>query len=165
MLKSLIKNVAFSAGVTLTRQIKGADVLDLIAKLRPQDCGRDLIRIGGDADGGYLIPDDLKGIEYCFSPGVGASVSFESHLATLNIKSFLADYSVDSPPFHRPEFTFDRKSVSANESQTSFTLTSWKDKYLRDYTGELLLQMDVEGSEYEVLINTSNDVLRTFRIM
>ena len=26
--------------------------------------------IGGAGDGGYLVPDDLDGIEYCFSPGV-----------------------------------------------------------------------------------------------
>jgi hypothetical protein len=107
MLMTFIKDAIFAGGVTLTKHINSADVLDLIARLRPQDCGKDLIRIGGDGDGGYLLPDDLQGIQHCFSPGVGAVADFESHLASLNIRSFLADYSVDSLPTERPEFVFD----------------------------------------------------------
>src|SRR5882672_12776193 len=90
-LMEFIKNAAFEAGVTLAGQIDSASILDLITKVRPQNCGKDLIRIGSDRDGGYLLPDDLEGIQYCFSPGVGASADFENHLALLNIKSFLAD--------------------------------------------------------------------------
>jgi hypothetical protein len=29
-----------------------------------------LIKLGGMYDGGYLLPDDLAGVEACFSPGV-----------------------------------------------------------------------------------------------
>jgi len=165
MLKTFIQNAAFAAGVTLTKHINSADILDLIARLRPQNCGKDLIRIGGDSDGGYLLPNDLEGIQYCFSPGVGTVVDFESHLAALNIRSFLADYSVASLPTERPEFTFDRKFLSANDSEISFTLKSWRDKYLKNYTSDLLLQMDIEGSEYEVIISTPMEVLGNFRIM
>ena len=67
-------------------------------KLRPQDCGIDLIRSGSSGDGGYLIPNDLEGLEYCFSPGVSTVADFENHLADLHIRSYLADYSVTSPP-------------------------------------------------------------------
>ena len=165
MLTGFIKDAAFAAGVTLTGQIESANVIDLITKLKPQNCGRDLIRLGSDRDGGYLLPDDLEGIQYCFSPGVGASADFENHLALLNIKSFLADYSIDRPPIERPEFTFDKKYLGANDADIFFTLESWKERYLNDYKGDLLLQMDVEGSEYEVLISTPADVLSTFRIM
>jgi hypothetical protein len=37
-------------------------IQDLISKLRPKDCGIDLIRVGREADGGYLLPDDLEGM-------------------------------------------------------------------------------------------------------
>jgi hypothetical protein len=112
-----------------------------------------------------LVPDDLEGIEYCFSPGVSTTADFEAHLATLNIKSFLADYSVDSPPVRKPEFIFDKKFLGADDNETFFTLKSWKDKYLRGYMGELLLQMDIEGFEYEVIRSTPSDLLSAFRIM
>lgn len=160
-----IRNAALAVGVNVTKQTRNSDVRDLIELLKPLDCGKDLVRIGGGADGGYLLPDDLDGIEYCFSPGVGSLSDCESHLATLNIRSFLADYSVDSLPIHRPEFTFDRKFVGANNTETSFTLESWKNKYLPNYTGDLLLQMDIEGSEYEAIISTPVDLLDDFRIM
>jgi hypothetical protein len=165
MVMEFIKNAAFAAGVTLAGQIDSASVLDLITKLRPQNCGKDLIRIGSDRDGGYLLPDDLEGIQYCFSPGVGASVDFENHLALLKIKSFLADYSIDRPPVERPEFTFDKKYLGANDTDTFFTLKAWKERYLNNYHGDLLLQMDIEGSEYETLISTPAEVLSSFRIM
>ena len=69
----------------MTRQTDAADVLRLIERLQPQNCGKEMIRIGGDFDGGYLVPNDLEGIQYCFSPGVSNKSSFEDHLADLGI--------------------------------------------------------------------------------
>jgi len=164
-LKTIAKDAGLAVGLNITGCTDTAEVLGVIKSLRPMDCGKHLIRIGGNGDGGYLVPDDLEGIEYCFSPGVSTTVDFETHLATLNIKSFLADYSVDSPPIQKPEFIFDKKFLGADDNETFFTLKSWKDKYLRGYTGELLLQMDIEGFEYEVIRSAPTDVLNTFRIM
>jgi hypothetical protein len=160
-----IRNAALALGLNVTKQTRDSDVSSLIESLKPVDCGKNLVRIGGNADGGYLLPDDFDGIEYCFSPGVGLLSDYESHLASMNIRSFLADYSVDSIPSDRPEFTFDKKFVGATDSDTSFTLESWKNKYLPCYEGDMLLQMDIEGSEYEVVLGTSIELLDSFRIM
>jgi len=165
LFERMARDGAFALGYNLTDQTDGAEVRDLIGRLRPLHCGRELIRIGGDADGGYLIPDDLEGVEYCFSPGVGAVADFESHLARLGIKSFLADRSVDSPPIARPEFTFDKKFLGATDTETSFTLKSWRDKYLAGDVRDLLLEMDIEGSEYEVILSAPSDTLSAFRVM
>lgn len=162
---TLVTDAAFAFGRNLTRQTPDTDVRDLIKRLRPLDCGRKLIRIGGNADGGYVLPEDFDGIEYCFSPGVGPVADFENHLAALGIKSFLADYSVTSPPIRKPGFTFDKKYLDANDTDTSFTIKSWRDKYLPSYAGDLLLQMDIEGAEYQTIISTPVEVLNTFRIM
>jgi hypothetical protein len=164
-MKQGIKDAAFAMGFNLTTQLSADEVRTLVRTLRPVDCGIDLIRIGPRGDGGYLIPNDLEGIEYCFSPGVSALADFESHLATLGIKSYLADYSVDAPPIHRPELTFDKKFLGANDSETFFTLESWMNKYLPESSGDLLLQMDIEGFEYEVILSTPPKILDGFRIM
>jgi len=109
-------------GFNVTWQTEHDDVLELMRKLRPQNCGKKLIRIGATGDGGYLIPDDLEGIEYCFSPGVSSVSEFENQLADRGIRSLLADYSVDAPPIIRPEFTFDKKYLgSSNSEQSSYT--------------------------------------------
>jgi hypothetical protein len=164
-MEELVKKWLFACGFNVTRQTKSEEVLALIRKLRPQDCGKELIRIGADRDGGYLIPNDLAGIEYCFSPGVSTRSHFEDHLANLKIRSFLADYSVAAPPVSRPEFTFDKKYLGANDRDNFFTLATWKNKYLEGYTGDLLLQMDIEGFEYEVILSTPPELLNQFRII
>jgi hypothetical protein len=149
----------------LTRRTKNAAVVDLIHKLSPQDCGVDLIRVGSKGDGGYLIPDDLQGIEYCFSPGVSKVSDFENQLADLHIKSFLADYSVEEPPIMRPEFTFDKKFLGSYDRGKFMTLAAWKNRYINDYSGDMILQMDIEGCEYEVILSTPDSLLDQFRIM
>ena len=152
-------------GFNVMWETERSQVLKLIEKLRPRDCGKKLIRIGAKGDGGYLVPDDLDGIEYCFSPGVNTISEFENQLADRNIKSFLADFSVESPPIMRPEFTFDKKFLGATDNERFFTLASWKEKYLKGYAGDLILQMDIEGGEYPVILNTSDELLNQFRIL
>ena len=149
----------------LTRRTDSARLRAFIRTLYPQDCGRELIRIGGPGDGGYLIPDDLEGIEYCFSPGVSTVSTFENELADRGIRSFLADGSVDGPGITRPEFVFDKKFLGPIDRGNTMTLASWKSRYLPDYERDLLLQMDIEGAEYDVLLATPEFLLDQFRII
>jgi hypothetical protein len=169
LMKDAAKSIARSALLELDMYVghktTRSELLALIKKLRPLDCGIELVRVGGNCDGGYLIPDDLQGIEYCFSPGVSRVASFEDQLADRHIRSFLADYSVDAPPIMRPEFVFDRKFLGASDRANFFTLGTWKEKYLGGYAGDLLLQMDIEGAEYEVILNAPDSLLKQFRII
>jgi Methyltransferase FkbM domain len=165
MIDRALKRLFFALGLNLTKQVDEREVLSLIRKLRPQDCGIKLRRAGGGRDGGYLIPDDLDGIEYCFSPGVSTASRFEDNLADMRIRSFLADYSVDAPPVNRPELTFDKKFLGATDCGNFFTLATWKDKYLKGYWGDMLLQMDIEGFEYQVILNAPGALLNQFRIV
>lgn len=164
-LRSISRSGLFAVGFHASPATNMRDVQTFIRKLHPLDCGIDLIRVGSEGDGGYLIPNDLHGIEYCFSPGVSDLALFENQIADLNIKSFLADYSVASPPLDRPEFTFDRKFLGAVDRDPYFTLVSWKEKYLKEYSRDLLLQMDIEGSEYETILSTPEKLLDQFRIL
>jgi hypothetical protein len=141
-------------------------IRSLIHALRPMQTEHPLIRIGQGADGGYLVPDDLKGIEYCFSPGVSNLVLFEKHiLKTYGIKSFLCDYSVDRPKADF-DFKFDKKFVGAYNDDIFMTMDAWYEKYLGGTdTGDMLLQMDIEGGEYPALLNMSEQLLARFRII
>jgi hypothetical protein len=164
-MKDLVKEALFAIGFRVGKLTSPEQVGDLIRRLHPRDCGRDLIRVGGQADGGYLLPDDLEGIEYCFSPGVSTIADFENQLADRGIRSFLADYSVSSPPVMRQEFTFDKRYLGLVEDDVYVTLSGWKKKYLGDYSREMILQMDIEGCEYEVLLSVPDDLLDQFRII
>lgn len=124
-----------------------------------------LIRVGPQGDGGYLIPDDLVGIEACFSPGVSDVSGFEKELAKRGIKVFLADKSVDKPAEPDPLFQFTKKYLGLFNNDDFMTMDDWVEESLPESQSDLLLQMDIEGFEYEVLMNTSTELMNRFRIM
>lgn len=85
------------------------DLLNFFSMLSVKESEHGLIMVGGMSDGGYLIPNDLEKIKYCFSPGVSSTANFELELTNFGIHSFLADYSVDAAPLDNAFFTFDKK--------------------------------------------------------
>lgn len=161
----VLRSIVEFAGYKLHYPTPEEKLAALLQSLWPIDSGKPLIRLGGDGDGGYLVPDDLEGIEYCFSPGVSKIAHFENDLARRGIKSFLADWSVDAAPAGEFAFTFDKKFLGCLEDERFMTLQTWKDKYIPDHAGDLILQMDIEGSEYEVILNTPTALLKQFRIL
>ena len=138
----------------------------LLQALRPLDPGVELVRIGPERDGGYLVPDDLEGIRHVFSPGVSNESGFEAELADRGMQVFLADHSVDAPAVNHPRFVFDRRFVGCLTDDRYITLDDWHAAKLgTDTDAELLLQMDIEGAEYETLLAASPRLLGRFRIM
>ena len=88
------------------RLIDDSQIEKVINYFKPTLTNHKLIRIGEKNDGGYLIPDILKEIKYCFSAGVGHTNEFETDLNKYEIKSFLADYSIDQSIRNLHEFDF-----------------------------------------------------------
>ena len=140
-------------------------LLDLFFQgLNPIKTEHNLIRIGDESDGGYLLPNDLEGINFCFSPGVSDNSNFEKELHdNFNIKSFLCDYSVNGPAIKCDGFSFEKKYLASFNYDNYFTLEKWMNKC--KYSGDLLLQMDIESYEYQVLIETNINILKRFRIL
>jgi hypothetical protein len=129
----------------------------------------DLIRVGPEADGGYLVPDVLGGIVACFSPGVGTCSDFELECAERGMVVFLADATVDGPAAEHPNFRFTPKYIGGYSDDTTVTLDEWVSESLAaegiGAEGDLLLQMDIEGGEFASLIALSPELLRRFRVL
>lgn len=96
---------------------------------RPIVTQKRLIRLGGDQDGGYLLPDDLQGIRTCFSPGTSNVASFEKDLSTLGIRSYMADFSVDEVPVSDERFTFLKKFIGFGDRPEYLSLEDWVGRY------------------------------------
>ena len=80
-----------------------AEIVEVFEFLKPKASKTPLIRIGGDRDGSYLVPDDLDGIAACFSPGVNRIKYFEDFLADrYGIESHMCDFSCDVEEFTTP---------------------------------------------------------------
>lgn len=135
-----------------------------LESLYPVKTKFDLIRIGGNNDGGYLVPDDLEGITACFSPGVAETATFEEDLSKRGIASHLADASVDGPPANFTPASFEKKFLGATNEGNYITLDDWT-RRCGGYLGDWILQMDIEGGEYATILSASTDTLRRFRIM
>lgn len=151
-------------GYSVNRNLDPEFIKKVIAGLHPVTTAKKLVRVGGEMDGGYLVPDDFDGIVGCFSPGVAVTSTFEQGIVARGIPCYLADASVESPPVKHPMMQFEKKFVGVVNDATTFTLDTWVDAYAPGY-GDLLLQMDIEGAEYPCLINVSDKVLSRFRII
>lgn len=166
------------ASLAASRKIKASlqpldhqleSVTDLVGVIVPKPSPYEMIRIGGNQDGAYLLPNDLEGIKACFSPGVFNRKDFEDELVIkYGISCHMCDYTSDPGRFKTPLIlgqTFAKKWLDIPGTPDSITLEEWIACHAPNPADDLLLQMDIEGAEYRNLLNTSESVLRRFRII
>lgn len=151
-------------GYRLSRATKDGALARFLSDMAPRPIATPLIRVGGEGDGGYLVPDCLDGIVACFSPGVAQTCGFELDLAGHGIRTHMADFSVEGPPVPNPLFGFEKKFLGTVDDDRFTRLQSWVARH-EPAGGDLLLQMDIEGAEYTVLLDTPPEILRRFRIV
>ncbi len=163
-LKNSVKKILLAAGINIEIINNDDQVDQFFQMIKPVSTIFGLRRVGGDGDGGYLLPNDLDGITACFSPGVAFSSSFEIQIAEMGIACYMADYSVDGPAQNHKLFTFDKKFLGANNFGNFIRLDTWINFY-KQGEGDLLLQMDIEGGEYDVILSTPIEILEKFRII
>jgi len=148
-----------------TRLTDKATLQALMRKLFPVSPGIQLIRLGPEDDGGYLVPNDLIGIEACFSPGVGDICGFEKDCAALGMKVFLADGSVERPNELHNRFCFTKKYVGVTTGDDFMTIDDWIGSSPVEPQTDLMLQVDIEGYEYEIFLGISDALMRRLRII
>lgn len=145
-------------------------LLATLALMRPQPSPAPLQRFGGDRDGAYLLPDDLAGIQACFSPGVSSVKTFEDGLADrYGIASHLCDPG-SSPerlrtPLRDGLQTFEPKWLGDRDDAETLSLPGWIQARCPDGADDLILQMDIEGGEYGILLSLPDETLLRFRIL
>ncbi len=136
-------------------------VRSFLKSLKPKWSQENLIRIGGSLDGGYLVPTDIDTYDLLVSPGVGESYEFDRYFINRRVDSVLIDPDVVLPSadhlFHIKKLL--GSNTNSNEDNISH------EKILSDYgvnKSKILLQMDIEGSEYEVLSSINNSNINRF---
>lgn len=159
-----LRRLLYSQRIHVGRATAAAELARFFRMVRPVETDRPLIRIGGEGDGGYLIPDDLEGVGCCFSPGVSSISDFENEMTLRGIRCFLADYSVDAPPLENRLFDFEKKFLGIRSDEVFMTLENWVCRKWPEGP-DAILQMDIEGSEYQVILESDRELLRRFRII
>jgi hypothetical protein len=163
--KRVIYHLCAKFGVFPVLATDAGDVALFLKKLYPRQCDKGLIRMGPTGDGGYLVPDDLEGIVACFSPGVDKVSGFEVDCADRGIEVHMADASVEGPPVEHVLFSFTKKFIGSTNNQTYMTLDQWVSESKVPEGSDLMLQMDIEGFEYETIFSATDDLMSRFRII
>jgi hypothetical protein len=164
-MSTLARKILFFFGININRIVKKDILFTFLSLIQPVTTGMPLIRIGGQGDGGYLLPDDLVGVNVCFSPGVANVSDFEKELVRRGIRCYCADGSVDGSHLQNEAgIYFIQKHLGITNSQEVMTLDSWVASF-EPQTQDMILQMDIECGEYGVLVDTSNETLHKFRIL
>jgi len=148
------------------RQITADKIKNIIKLFRPFNVNFELIRLGSKNDGGYLVPNLMDDVKYCFSPGVGKSSNFEKDLEKFNIKSFLADNTVSGPATKLNKFDFIKKNVNSFNDKKKIDINSWiYSKIKKNEIKNSIFQIDIEGHEHEIIFSIKEDILSEVKIM
>lgn len=160
----MIRNLAGSQGLIIRREPDGAPLRAMLAGLHPVRTEHELLRLGNDADGGYLVPDDLDGIAAVFSPGVDQTAEFERDCIVRGMKSYQADGSITRSPLEHEANDFEPKFIGIETAGDTITLDDWVAAKAPG-SADLLLQMDIEGHEWLSLAQVSDATLVRFRVI
>jgi len=132
-----------------------------------------LIRVGPDSDSGYILFNNFSDVDSVISLGVGRNVDTELYFAELGIEIFLFDGTVKSLPKNHERFNFSPRNVYGSRllslgSKNFVLLNDIIMQQLKLFNGfeetkgnrpQYLLLIDIEGSEYDVILNTETEYL------
>ncbi len=139
---------------------------EIWSRFEPVSTGHRFFRLGTlDGDGGYLVPDCLEGIQGLFSAGISDNCDFEIDFARLLAKPvYMLDPSIRKPPRNNSLFRFQASFLQGESNQIGVSLDDWVTQS-ECSAGDLLLSVDIEGSEFQVFAGATRNVLNRFRII
>ena len=124
----------------------------------------DLVRIGRDNDGGYIMLDDFKpgGIAYSF--GISNDVSFDKDMAARGYDVFMYDHTIEKLPEENNKFHFFRQGIADGTTQDERlkTLEYFITQNNHENKRDMILKMDVEGAEWGFLESVKPETLAKF---
>ena len=110
-------------------------------------------RFGNLFDGGYVMVKDFSDTDCLITLGVGSDISCDAEIAKEISKVHFYDHTVSSLPESVPNSTHFREKIGYGDSKE----VSLEETLKRiQASGEIVLKMDIEGSEWEVLKKTTS---------
>lgn len=160
-LQRFLRERRLRTSICVTRE----EIISVFSLLAPRQISQTLIRIGALRDGGYVLPSDCFDADALFSPGVGLNSSFELEFARRGVPCFLIDASVREPRQGHEKFSFQPLYLGAKTAGAVISLDDWLSRENHDKSTSLVLQIDIEGAEWDVLKNIDPQTLAQFKII
>ncbi len=111
-----------------------------------------LVRVGPEGDGGYSIANYFENIEVC-SLGIENEIKKDLFFSEKKITVYAYDNSIDQYPIIDNRIQFEKLTVSGDSGPNCITL----DEIIERTTNNLIVFMDIEGSEWDVLSKVNLD--------
>jgi Methyltransferase FkbM domain len=123
------------------------------------------LRVGGAADGGYVMLDDLDRIGVCYSLGVGPDVSWDLEMARRGALIYQYDHTVQQAPSSHPRFKHFQIGITHDESLNP--ALKRLDTLIREnghsHRHDMVLKVDIEGHEWDSLDALDPSIFLHFR--
>ena len=121
-------------------------------------------RIGRENDGGYVMLDDFQSITAAYSFGIADDVSWDYDISSYGIDIYMYDPTIEDLPKMNDRFHFYKQGISGESETDDYKkLTTFLKNNKHSKEENLLLKIDVEGSEWEAFWALQSTDLKRFR--
>ena len=123
----------------------------------------ELVRVGRDHDGGYIMLDDFGG-GYAYSFGICDDVSWDKDIASRGYEVFMYDHTIENLPEQNPRFHFFKQGIAdgKNNDDKLKSLEHFIKVNKHENEHNMILKMDVEGAEWGFLSEVDSEILKQF---
>lgn len=125
--------------------------------------GVELVRIGGEGDGGYVMADPGGG-GLALSLGVSVNSPWDLEMAKRGFIVHQYDGTIESPPDTHPNMHFHKNNIDESDEPGTGTVTLGE--VLREHAAHtydnVILQIDIEGSEWDLFEKAGDETLALF---
>ena len=143
-----------------------AELFNLLNLIRPWQLISDVkVRLGANADGGYVMPSSSRRSTAVLSIGIGDEVSFDNELAALGARIIQFDHTIEGSPSVHPNISFVRKGWGAHDGGDFVSLASMVQMIDWSQAQHAILKFDTEGAEWDCLGTASSADLDRFEVL
>jgi hypothetical protein len=142
------------------------EIIEVLNLLRPYSMATDhKVRIGGDADGGYVMPSMALKSTAVVSIGIGDQVSFDAELADRGATVLQYDHTIPGAPREHRNFRFHKQGWGPKDEGPLLSLGTMMRGIDWEEARVPILKFDTEGAEWASLTAASSAELAKFAVI
>lgn len=142
--------------------LRAEEFLDLLAPMSMKD--HSLIRVGPNYDGGYIMVNDKLDNNVVYNFGIGEEVNWDLGLTMRGSTIFQYDHTIEKPPLTNNNMRFFKLGLSPIlcDDKKMKTIEELLIENGHENKTDMILNIDIEGGEWDVLSSISPDILSRF---